>query len=122
MESKTKVRLSNGDIKKLVNYAFGNKSILSVAEMTDGWFNTAYHITLEDKTQTVLKVGPPADAEILTYEKDLLRAEVETMKLVATEFRDPCASHYQCRFFLYPIALSILFHGLRQWYDLEQSS
>jgi len=85
LESKTKVELSHSDIQRLVNHAFGNVNLLSVRELTDGWFNTAYHITMgKGHAQTVLKVGPPAEADILTYEKDLLRAEVETMKLAAT--------------------------------------
>jgi len=86
MDSKTKVKLSGDDIQRLVNFAFDNTPILSVRELIDGWFNTAYHITLgKGLGQTVLKVGPPADADILTYEKGLLRAEVETMKLAATD-------------------------------------
>ncbi len=62
MESKTKVQLSPADIQPLVNHAFGHRPLLSVREMTDGWFNTAYHITLGDeRRQTVLKVGPLAE-------------------------------------------------------------
>jgi aminoglycoside phosphotransferase (APT) family kinase protein len=80
------VKLSHADIQRLVSHAFSNTPILSVREMTDGWFNTIYHITLEGgRGQTVLKVGPPTEADILTYEKDVLRAEVETMKLVAAD-------------------------------------
>ena len=90
MESKTKVKLSRADIRRLVNFAFGDIPLFSVHELTDGWFNTAYHITLGNgHEQTVLKIGPPAEADILTYEKDLLRAEVETMKLVATNPKIP---------------------------------
>ncbi len=86
MESKTKVKLSPATIQKLVDHAFGDISLHSVRELTDGWFNTAYHLTLGDgRRQTVLKVGPPADAAVLTYEKDILRAEVETMKLVTSD-------------------------------------
>jgi aminoglycoside phosphotransferase (APT) family kinase protein len=85
MESRTKVKLSRNDLQRLVNYAFGSIPLVSVWELTDGWFNTAYHLALgQDKVQTVLKVGPPAEADVLSYEKDILRAEVETMKLVAT--------------------------------------
>jgi aminoglycoside phosphotransferase (APT) family kinase protein len=86
MESRTKVKLSPSTINRLTSHAFGDIHVLSVHELTDGWFNTAYHLTLGDgRRQTVLKVGPPAEAEILTYEKNLLRAEVETMQLAATD-------------------------------------
>jgi len=84
MESKTKEKLSCADIQRVANHTFGKLPLLSVRELTDGWFNTAFHITMgEGQVQTVLKVGPPDEADILSYEKDLLRAEVETMKLVA---------------------------------------
>lgn len=90
MESKTKVTVSHADIQRLVELAFGSVPHISVQEMTDGWFNTAYKITLgKGRRQTVLKVGPPADAAILTYEKGLLRAEVDAMKLVATNPKIP---------------------------------
>ena len=83
MESKTKVQMSHAEIQQLVGRAFGGAEIVSCREMTDGWFNTAYHITMNhENRQTVLKVGPPAEAEILSYEKNLLCAEVETMRLV----------------------------------------
>lgn len=86
MQSKTKINLSYDEIQRLVNDCFGDTPLVSVRELTDGWFNTAYHITLGgEQKQTVLKVGPPAEAEILTYEKNILRAEVETMKLVASD-------------------------------------
>jgi aminoglycoside phosphotransferase (APT) family kinase protein len=86
MESRTKVELSRADIQRLVQHAFGDMPVVSVQEMTDGWFNTAYHILLGNgRVQTVLKVGPPAEAAILAYEKNIMRAEVETMRLVATD-------------------------------------
>ena len=90
MESKTKVKLTHGDIQQLVTFAFGDSPLLSVREMTDGWFNTAYHITFGKwNEEAVLKIGPPAEADILTYEKNILRAEVEIMKLVTSDPESP---------------------------------
>ncbi len=90
MESSTKVKLSRTAVQRLVKRAFGDVSPISVRELADGFFNTAYHITTEKgDLQTVLKVGPPAAADILTYEKNLLRAEVETMTLVAADPQIP---------------------------------
>lgn len=83
MRSQTKVSLSHSDIHTLFHAAFGDAAVPSIREMTDGWFNTAYHLTT-DTMQTVLKIGPPPEAEVLSYEKNLLRAEVETMKLAAS--------------------------------------
>ncbi len=90
MESTTKVKLPHAAVQRLVDLAFGDVSPISVRELADGFFNTAYHITTEaGELQTVLKVGPPAAADILTYEKNLLRAEVESMKLAATDPQIP---------------------------------
>lgn len=45
------------------------------AELTEGTFNTAYRIRLEDGSGLVLKVAPLPDAPGLTYERDLMRTE-----------------------------------------------
>jgi aminoglycoside phosphotransferase (APT) family kinase protein len=93
MESKTKVNLSADQIEKLVEHVFGKAPISAVNEMRDGWFNSAYLIEMGAGEQKyVLKIGPPADAEILTYEKDILRAEVESMKMAATNPQIPVPS------------------------------
>lgn len=85
MYSKTKVTLSPVEIDRLARHAFGDVAVQSVRELADGYFNTAYHLVFKgDHAQTVLKVGPPDDADILTYEKNLLRAEVDAMKRVAS--------------------------------------
>lgn len=89
MESNTKVRLEEPIIQKLVDSAFGCR-LLSAREMTDGFFNTAYHLTLDRQPfQTVLKVGPADSAEILAYEAGILKAEVESMRLVASDAAIP---------------------------------
>lgn len=86
MKSKTKVSLCADQIERLVEHAFGSTPVSAVSEMSDGWFNTAYLIEMGDHEQKyVLKIGPPADVEILTYERNILRAEVDSMKLAATD-------------------------------------
>jgi fructosamine-3-kinase len=90
MESKTKVRLEEPVIQKLVSSAFDGCLVVSAREMTDGFFNTAYHITLDrEPFHTVLKVGPADDAEILAYEVGIMKAEVEVMRLVASDAAIP---------------------------------
>jgi aminoglycoside phosphotransferase (APT) family kinase protein len=86
MDSKTKVQLAPGMIEKLFGRALGGKKSVTIRELTDGWFNTAYYINAEDGgQQVVLKVGPPETAPILTYEKNIMRAEVESMNLAAAD-------------------------------------
>ena len=90
MKSKTKVKLADEEIRRITRQALGDVPVLSCQELTDGWFNTAYDIKLESGPgRIILKVGPPDEADILTYEKNLLRAEVETMKLAAENAHIP---------------------------------
>jgi len=82
MESKTKTRLSPVQLEAVVRRAFGaDASLASAKELTDGWFNAAYMLELEDGRQAVLKIGPGDQAEVLGYEKGILRSELEALKL-----------------------------------------
>jgi fructosamine-3-kinase len=86
MESKTKVRLEPAVIQSLVTGAFGPCRMVSADEMKDGFANTAYHVVLDGPPfHSVLKIGPADSADILAYEKDIMRAEVEVMRLVAAD-------------------------------------
>ncbi len=86
IESRTKAVLSRDDIERVVSRAFSGSSISSIVEMKDGWFNRTYHIVLDAGRQhTVLKVGPPDDADVMRYEAGILQAEVGAMKLVVAK-------------------------------------
>ncbi|TFG73705.1 MAG: hypothetical protein E4H27_00300 [Anaerolineales bacterium] len=83
LESKTKVHLSQAIIHTLTQAAFGSgSSILNITELTEGWYNTAYALTLSSGHKTVLKVGPPPDADILSYEHNIMWSEVEVMRML----------------------------------------
>ena len=67
----------------IISQQFGRESkISSIDELKDGFFNAAYRIKLENGEQCVLKVAPSPDVPILRYEQDIMRAEVESMRLV----------------------------------------
>ncbi|MBI9048770.1 MAG: aminoglycoside phosphotransferase family protein [Anaerolineaceae bacterium] len=87
MESKTKNRKSRDQIAQMVEKAFG-KPILAagddaISELKEGWFNAAYILRLTDGREVVLKIAPPKDAEVMTYEKNIMITEVESMQLVS---------------------------------------
>ncbi len=84
MESKTKSGISREIIAAMVNKHFPGEEILSVEELTEGMFNSAYVIRGSGILErgSVLKIGPGPEAELLTYEKDILRAEVEVYRLL----------------------------------------
>jgi aminoglycoside phosphotransferase (APT) family kinase protein len=88
-DSRTKVSLTEVEIASLTRRAFHGSVPRAVRELTEGYFNTAYRIELEDERAVVLKVAPPADVPVLTYERDLMRGEVTAMRLASVDPRVP---------------------------------
>lgn len=82
MENANKYRLNDKEIETIVREAFG-QSFRSASELTDGWANMAYSIRLEDGRKVVLKIAPSSDKPVMRYEKNIMRTEVEAMRLVA---------------------------------------
>lgn len=75
--------------------AFGeDRVIVSAAELTGGFFNTAYDLELEDGRQVILKVAPSDETFTLSYEKNIMAAEVEALRLVAADGRIPVPAVY----------------------------
>ncbi|MEU4421335.1 phosphotransferase [Actinoplanes sp. NPDC024001] len=81
VRSPTQRDLELADIADVVSTGLG-ADVVDGSELTGGGFATVWRATLSDGRETVVKVGPPARAELLAYEKDLLRAEVEYFRLV----------------------------------------
>ncbi|BCN29856.1 phosphotransferase [Anaeromicropila herbilytica] len=82
MESKTKNKQPRDILIQMINASFPDLTIINIAELKEGFFNVAYDITLSNDQEVILKIAPPLDAEILSYEIDLMRTEVESMRLV----------------------------------------
>ncbi|MFE2756078.1 phosphotransferase family protein [Actinosynnema sp. NPDC059335] len=82
VDSLTKRRLAEAELDALVRRALGVPLVAHV-ELTEGMFNTAYRLTAADGRETVLKVAPPPDVPLLTYERDLMRTEALAFELMA---------------------------------------
>jgi hypothetical protein len=81
MESVTKTRLTDDVIDQMVKRTFGSgTTVLQAAELSDGWFNTAYSIELNDGRGVVLKVSPSDEVRTLRYEANMMEAEVAAMR------------------------------------------
>jgi aminoglycoside phosphotransferase (APT) family kinase protein len=65
-----------------VHHHLNGKLVHSVKELKDGLFSAAYRVDLEDGSACILKAAPPDHVRVLRYEKDIMRAEVEMMRLV----------------------------------------
>lgn len=81
MNSLTKNRQSKDTIAKMVEKYFTPLKMESYHELTEGCFNMAYEIRLSNGKQVILKIAPLTKIHVMTYEKNIMSAEVETMRL-----------------------------------------
>lgn len=85
MDSSTKVKIQREKVIELVKVNFGESSLVSsVEELDGGMMNSAFLIELENaiegEKELILKISFTPDIEILAYEKEIMRAEVEFYK------------------------------------------
>lgn len=85
MKSKTKYYLSDTDIDTLFLNA-GLGKVQSYKNLDDGEFNSAYTVSADGK-EYVLKIAPKPDADIMTYEKNLMESEVYFYKQIEEKTR-----------------------------------
>ncbi len=73
--SKTKYEASEDEIRELFSFhKAGN--VLDIAALGNGEFNAAYKVTCDNGVNCVLKIAPPEDARVLSYEKNMMKSEV----------------------------------------------
>ena len=83
MDSFSKILLSASIARDIVRHHFGaDRKLASFEELREGFFNAAALLELDDGLKCVLKAAPPQEVKVLSYEKDLMRAEVKSMRLV----------------------------------------
>ncbi|MFE5816116.1 phosphotransferase family protein [Streptomyces sp. NPDC056479] len=82
MQSQTKRRLSPEDLDALLRRSVGAGCRME-AELTDGWFNTAYRVLLDDGRAAVVKLAPPPEAPVLRYERGILATEAMVYRRIA---------------------------------------
>lgn len=83
MESITKNKQTDNIIIKMVQKAFGEElkpEDIRITELTEGFFNVAYEIGLPGR-EVILKVAPQTTVKIMSYEKNIMQAEVEGLQL-----------------------------------------
>jgi aminoglycoside phosphotransferase (APT) family kinase protein len=100
-------------------------------EMTDGYFNAAYRLELADGRQCVLKVAPPKATRILRYERDILRVEVEVLRLVREQTSvpvpevlayDPSGEIVPSPFFVMSFVPGVPFNKVRKDWSAEEQA
>ncbi|MGC1374947.1 MAG: aminoglycoside phosphotransferase family protein [Anaerolineales bacterium] len=86
--SKTPISLETA--QTLIAAHFGGRAKIDrYTELTDGMYNAAYLIELVDGQKSVLKVAPPDHVKVLRYEKNIMRAEVDVLRLVRAQTEAP---------------------------------
>ncbi|MGC0334388.1 aminoglycoside phosphotransferase (APT) family kinase protein [Streptomyces sp. SAI-170] len=82
MQSLTKRRMSPDELDMLLRTSTGSGCRVE-SELTDGWFNTAYRVLLDDGRPAVVKLAPPADAAVLRYERGIMATEAMVYRRIA---------------------------------------
>jgi aminoglycoside phosphotransferase (APT) family kinase protein len=123
MDSFSKIPLSAERAAPIVARHFGSqRSLKSFEELREGYFNAAALLELDDGQKLVLKATPPDEVKVMRYEKDLMRAEVESMRLVAActavpvpqiQVYDTSRSLLPSDFFIMTCLPGVPFHKLR---------
>lgn len=85
----TKNIQSESTLMKLIGHAFPERKLEHLQELTEGYFNIAYEASFHDGTKSILKIAPHPDVTVMTYEKDIMEAEVRSMQLVAQKTKVP---------------------------------
>ena len=83
MESLTKNRQSRETVQKIAEKFFPDDRMAEYEELTEGYFNVAYEITLLSGRSVILKVAPSDEVPVMSYEKNIMFAETESMKMAA---------------------------------------
>jgi aminoglycoside phosphotransferase (APT) family kinase protein len=83
VDSISKAAVSAELAAAVVRDAFGHHAELAMmAECPEGWFNAAHVLTLGDGRRCVLKVAPPPEVTVLTYERDIMATEVAALRMI----------------------------------------
>lgn len=75
--------LNETQLKNIVTFVFGeNIGDFVATELKDGFFNSAYAITLEQGRRYVLKLAPLDHSGFMRYEHNMMQTEVEVLRLL----------------------------------------
>ncbi|PYG87825.1 phosphotransferase family enzyme [Ruminiclostridium sufflavum DSM 19573] len=92
MSSITKTIIPSEKIVDIVKKAFGEDIIINkIKEIKEGFFNTAYCLTIQGDQKIVLKVSPSRHVKVMRYEKDIMENEIEVLRKLSTRVNVPIA-------------------------------
>ena len=95
MQSLSKTPLNIETARKIVASNLGSAASLTrFEELTEGFYNAAYLLEIDHRQKIVLKIAPPPAVRVLRYEKNILQAEVEALRLVKQQTQMPVPQVY----------------------------
>lgn len=76
--------METDEIRRMTEKCFPGSTLIRSRELTEGLFNAAYEVFGDGPLAAgaVLKTGPAPGTKILTYEKEIMKAEVEVYRLL----------------------------------------
>ena len=84
MDSITKNRKTDAQISVMMKTAVGSKCDIDlIRELTNGYFNAVYYVKMSDGKEYVLKIAPKKTTKILRHEKNIMCAEVQSLRLAS---------------------------------------
>jgi aminoglycoside phosphotransferase (APT) family kinase protein len=95
MESISKIPITPEAVQAITEvHLSAHGKLRGYEELKDGMYNTAFLLELEDGFRCVVKAAPPDHIRVLRYEIDIMRAEVESMRLVRANTSVPVPEVY----------------------------
>ncbi len=77
----TKTPVTADQARAIAEAHFG-QALTAFEELSEGFYNAAYRLDLSGGAAFVLKAAPRDDVDVLTYERNILAAEVGALRLV----------------------------------------
>ena len=75
IKSKTKFSATNEEIIRMFE-ANNMPRIKTIETLGNGEFNAAFKVCTEENKEYVVKIAPPRDSKVLTYENNMMESEV----------------------------------------------
>ena len=97
IKSRTKYQAAAEEISSLFEVN-GIGKVIKTAPLGDGEFNAAFQVTCGNGKDHVLKIAPPADAAVLTYEKNMMESEVYWYRMMKENTDILCPDIYAVDF------------------------
>ena len=94
----TKNRQSDETITAMAKKAFPDKTVIRIKELTEGMCNVTYHVVFQDSSESILKIAAADRRGNTSNEVNLMKAEVEAMRLVSGKcsFKVADIQYYDC--------------------------